>query len=79
MPEVWIPSLMRKLTNGREKVIVEGQTLREVIENLDAQFPGVKGDQRSGDLRRLPDRTGVGGRHRWRCHRGRLANPSAAQ
>lgn len=42
MPEVWIPSLMRKLTNGREKVIVEGQTLREVIENLDAQFPGVK-------------------------------------
>ncbi len=42
MPEVWIPSLMRKLTDGREKVIVEGQTLREVIENLDAQFPGIK-------------------------------------
>ena len=42
MPEVWIPSLMRKLTNGQEKVIVEGDTLRQVIENLDAQFPGIK-------------------------------------
>ena len=42
MPEVWIPSLMRKLTNGQEKVIVEGSTLREVIENLEAQFPGIK-------------------------------------
>ena len=42
MPEVWIPSLMRKLTEGREKVMVEGKTLREVIENLDAQFPGIK-------------------------------------
>jgi len=42
MPEVWIPSLMRKLTHGRDKVIVEGSTLREVIENLEVQFPGIK-------------------------------------
>lgn len=42
MPEVWIPSLMRKLTDGQEKVVVGGNTLREVIENLDAQFPGIK-------------------------------------
>tara|TARA_B100001964_G_C13727269_1_gene377225 strand:+ start:131 stop:397 length:267 start_codon:yes stop_codon:yes gene_type:complete len=42
MPEVWIPSLMRKLTQGQDKVIVEGSTLREVIENLELQFPGIK-------------------------------------
>lgn len=42
MAEVWIPSLMRKLTHGQDKVIVEGTTLREVIENLEVQFPGIK-------------------------------------
>ena len=33
---------MRKLTNGQQRVMVEGSTLREVIENLDSQFPGIK-------------------------------------
>ncbi len=42
MPQVFIPSLMRKLTNNQEMVEVEGSTLREVINNLEAQFPGIK-------------------------------------
>ena len=42
MPTVWIPSLMQKLTDGKGQVEVEGGTVREVIDNLDAQFPGFR-------------------------------------
>jgi len=42
MPKVFIPSLMRKLTKDQEMVEVEGKTLREVINNLEADFPGIK-------------------------------------
>lgn len=42
MPTVSIPSLMQNLTNGEDKVIVEGSTLREVINNLEAFYPGFK-------------------------------------
>ena len=41
MPEVWIPSLLRSLTDGQEQVQVPGETIREVIENLEARFPGI--------------------------------------
>ncbi len=42
MAEVWIPSLLQRLTNGEDKVRVSGRNLREVIENLDARHPGMK-------------------------------------
>ena len=42
MPVVWIPSLIRELTGGAEQVTVEGQTLRQVIECLDAVYPGFR-------------------------------------
>lgn len=42
MPEVWIPMLMRNLSGGLHRVEVEGATVRQVIENLDKQFPGMK-------------------------------------
>ena len=42
MPEVWIPMLMRNLSAGQHRVEVEGATVRQVIENLDKQFPGMK-------------------------------------
>ena len=42
MPMVWVPSLMQKLTNGQAHVEVEGETVRQVIENLAAAFPGFK-------------------------------------
>ncbi len=34
--------LMRNLSAGRHRVEVEGATVRQVIENLDKQFPGMK-------------------------------------
>lgn len=42
MATVWIPSLLQALTGGAHTVTVPGRTLRQVINNLDAQFPGLK-------------------------------------
>ena len=42
MPHVAIPSLMRNLTAGEENVTVPGTTIREVIDNLEHRYPGVK-------------------------------------
>ena len=42
MPSIWIPSLMRDLTGGEEVVHAPGQTVRQVIENLDRRYPGLQ-------------------------------------
>jgi molybdopterin synthase sulfur carrier subunit len=42
MPVVFIPSLMRHLTGGRERVRVSGSTVRQVINSLEAAHPGVR-------------------------------------
>ncbi len=42
MPTVWIPSLMQKLTGGEGQIEVEGSTVREVIDNVDARYPGFR-------------------------------------
>ena len=42
MAVVWIPSLLQRLTDGQDKVSVPGDTLRQVIDNLDARHPGLK-------------------------------------
>ena len=42
MPTVWIPALLRHLTDGQESVRVPGATLGEVIDQLDAKFPSIK-------------------------------------
>jgi molybdopterin converting factor small subunit len=42
MPTVWIPSLLRDLAGGREKVDVSGSNVGEVIEALDRACPGIK-------------------------------------
>jgi sulfur-carrier protein len=39
---VWIPSLLQSLTDGEDKVAVPGGTVGEIIDNLEARFPGVK-------------------------------------
>jgi molybdopterin synthase sulfur carrier subunit len=49
MPIVWIPSLLRELTGGQETVVVPGETVRQVIENLDQTFPGIKARLFQGD------------------------------
>lgn len=40
---VRIPTPLRRVTNGADKVDVEGATLNDVIGSLDAQYPGIKG------------------------------------
>ncbi|MDE0400254.1 MAG: MoaD/ThiS family protein [Candidatus Poribacteria bacterium] len=42
MPIVAIPSLLRNLTSGKESVTVPGTTIREVIDNLESCYPGMK-------------------------------------
>ena len=42
MPEVWVPSLMQRLTGGQQTVYVAGRTIRQVIDNLERAFPGLK-------------------------------------
>jgi sulfur-carrier protein len=53
MPVVWIPSLLRALTQGRDKVTVAGTSIGEVIAELDQLFPGMRVRLCDGDsLRR---------------------------
>lgn len=42
MAVVYIPPLLRRLTDGSEKVTVPGESLRQVIDNLEAAYPGLK-------------------------------------
>ena len=42
MPVVGIPSLLRDLTNGQRLLSVQGETVRQVIENLETLHPGIK-------------------------------------
>ena len=42
MALVFIPSLMQNLSNGEQRVSVEGGNVRQVIDNLDSMFPGFK-------------------------------------
>lgn len=49
MPMVWIPATLRALTLQQETVRVGGATVREVIDQLDAKFPGIKARLCDGD------------------------------
>ncbi len=42
MATVFIPSLMQKLSDGNNRVQVEGATVRQIVNNLDEQYPGFK-------------------------------------
>ena len=41
MPRVFIPPTMRSLTGGREVVDASGANVREVLEDIENQFPGI--------------------------------------
>ena len=41
--EVRIPTILRKHTGGAKAVEAKGSTLREVVDELDANHPGLKG------------------------------------
>ncbi|MCI0441061.1 MAG: MoaD/ThiS family protein [Chloroflexi bacterium] len=42
MATVYIPSLMQNLTRGEQKVQIEGANVRQIIDNLERRFPGMK-------------------------------------
>ena len=42
MAIVFIPSLMQSLTDGKSQVRVEGATVRQIINNLESEYPGVR-------------------------------------
>jgi sulfur-carrier protein len=49
MARVWIPSLLRELAGGAAEVEVPGATVGEVIDQLEARFPGIKARLIDGD------------------------------
>ncbi|MFN4131569.1 MAG: MoaD/ThiS family protein [Caldimicrobium sp.] len=53
--KVRIPTPLLSLTNGQKEVFAEGSTLKEVIEDLERQFPGMKERlcDEEGNLRRF--------------------------
>jgi molybdopterin synthase sulfur carrier subunit len=67
MPTVIIPALLRALTNGQDRVAVRGATVRQVVEDLERQFPGIKahliedGDLKSGINVSVDGEMGIGG------------------
>jgi molybdopterin synthase sulfur carrier subunit len=50
---VRIPTPLRRMTNGRDKVEMEESSLADMIENLDSNYPGFKERllDENGDLR----------------------------
>ena len=49
MATVWIPSLIRDLTGGKESVTAPGKTVGQVITAMDDAYPGIKGRLCQGD------------------------------
>jgi molybdopterin synthase sulfur carrier subunit len=42
MAVVWIPALLRDLTDGQAQVTVPGETVRQVIAQLEKAYPGIE-------------------------------------
>ena len=55
MALVLVPTPLRRLTGGKRKVTVEGSTVSEVIEQLEATYPGVRSRLigKSGNIKRF--------------------------
>lgn len=49
MPTLFIPSPIRDLAGGKALVVVAGSSVREAIESLEAEFPGIKDRLCEGD------------------------------
>ena len=53
MPEVWVPPRLQQLTGGKQQVQVAGATVRQVINNLEQDYPGIRElliDEKEDDL-----------------------------
>ncbi len=44
MPEVWLPPRLQRLAGGQQRIRVTGSTVRQVIDSLEAQCPGLKAE-----------------------------------
>ncbi len=42
MPTVFIPTMLQKLTGGVKQLDMEATNVRQVVERLEEQFPGMK-------------------------------------
>jgi sulfur-carrier protein len=42
MATVIIPALLRKLSGGQDRVTAQGRNVRQIIDDLERQFPGIK-------------------------------------
>ena len=49
MPIVFIPAQLKSLTGGVSQVEMEADNVRQVIEQLDQQFPGIRDRLCDGD------------------------------
>jgi len=52
MATVWIPPLLRDLTGGHEAVAVPGAKVRDLVDALEARYPGIKARLVEGDALR---------------------------
>jgi sulfur-carrier protein len=52
MARVWIPSLLRDVTGGLETVSLPATSVRQVIDELERQHPGVRDRLCDGDALR---------------------------
>ena len=74
--EVWIPAVHRDLTGGVESVQVTGDTVGQVIDELERRFPGMKARLCQGDRVRPQIAVVVNGVISSRGARQRLMEPS---
>ena len=42
MALIFVPSLMQSLTDGKQRVEIGGANVRQIIDNLEQEFPGFK-------------------------------------
>ena len=42
MAVVYIPTLLRSFAGGADRVEIEGSSVRQVIDNLDLRWPGIR-------------------------------------
>jgi sulfur-carrier protein len=42
MATVIVPALLRKLTGGKDRVAAQGRNIRQIVDDLERQFPGIK-------------------------------------
>jgi molybdopterin converting factor small subunit len=46
---VFIPALLRELTGGQDRLEVSGATVRQIVNNLESAYPGVRERLCQGD------------------------------